>query len=364
MNWYKNFFDRNGFTNDHIDFSRWVSKSEGSHKNLLKKFGSSYLQRDFIIDGSPVVSNHDILDIAESIKSIIPQYFKNYGLSPIDIVSPTIRRGDHNIIKTSKHLCSFVRSEEAYGHLSKSQVFAINKYIADLGKHWKSNKLQHGSYTVTMCFDPKSFLLLGHYGPDSSSCFRQMSSSELHKFCIGQTENTFVILIRNNNTDTFPPNKNHARIWGHLNTNDDIWNFCNLYLCENIQEDTVKYLLLQFVQSIDQEFKILLSNKFSLDTTKITKNQFGTYSISKFAPIKNQILEMDLSDIMPYVCKLCHSNLGFKKDVVSDENPTICKKCFNKQYLNPLTEIDFKSMINRPVEFRAGWAVSTPTIKL
>jgi hypothetical protein len=257
--WYKQFVNFNGGfkLEDPAGFSRKVTNSKKQLRELLggvRKIQKIEL-KERIIPLSESAARH-YLDI---IIRYLPTYLREYDLKRSDLLNPTLEK--FKGIKTTKHILTFAR--KFFNGTSHYHYDEVRYATEGLGGLYSTSKITAGTYWVNISTAPQAFALLGHYGPDTGSCFSQHGVNKSHKYSLAQSKNTFVIVISNKEISQENPQRKStcARAWGFYNAKDNTFNVSNVYPMQNST-------LISFANT-EECIKIAIENILGSPTKKI-----------------------------------------------------------------------------------------------
>lgn len=224
----------NRLNNDAIDI--WYDAVQEAHKDVRNVIGGTVLEKTIITkeDTIPLDANDPWL--AAVIKHM-PEYLKQYELTIADLVLPHIKKFKN--IATTKHMRTYAVKnlhDDVFSYIS-SKTSAVNA-IDTLATRFAANKIKNGKFIVRLRTDPMAFIMLGHYGHDTS-CFANDGSNWMHKYKIGMKHHSYVMTIDNDAKKTI------ARCWGFYDPQNKHWNTLNHYFV-NLTSSMTKYILNQF----------------------------------------------------------------------------------------------------------------------
>jgi hypothetical protein len=223
--WFDNFVTDNG--GGYKPNDNWFNNVQKAHKNLREFLGGD--KKTMLVD---LKANQKAADEAK-VKPLIEDLFKTWpSLDSFvhdknDLLRPIINV-DGKGIKTGK---AIMRWADDY-LIDKDTKNKLNNIISKLGSGWAHAKSVECQLTVMLSTTAKAFCLLGHLGPDEESCFAAGGCNDDHKFVLGQTENTFVLLVKENG-------KNIARFWGFATPDRKIFTLSNMYLAAGASEGSI-----------------------------------------------------------------------------------------------------------------------------
>jgi hypothetical protein len=234
--WNTSFVDKEGghghsYTNKVKSF---FDKVQDAHEEVRKAIGGIRLTCSI---ETPKPEDDVQIDVKgpektiENILSHLPNYLRDSNLTKEDLYSPTLPDG----IKTTKHILKYASKKlDDYNNLLYGAPYvcmeSVSKHVAQLGSDYTAKNPTGTTYGVVLTTAARAFLSIGHFGPDNGSCFGQGRQNYNHKFHIGVSPDTFVLLIKKklgklheatNSPDTV------ARMWGFYSKNKI--SFCNYY---------------------------------------------------------------------------------------------------------------------------------------
>jgi hypothetical protein len=313
--WNEQFINENG---GFVATEDWFNKVQESHLNLRKEIGGVRCIKTYDLKAKDLSAGlkfceHEIETIREAIPNI-----DELCSGAENLLKPTITIGKRQI-KTGKALSQwFEKSTNSGDLLLRSK---LTKAISKLGDKWITSD---ESLTVMLTTTAKSFALLGHLGPDSESCFAQTVSNEEHKYILGQTPNTFILLIKEDG-------KNIARFWGFTNDERTVYTIANFYIKGGVQRGRIfKAVELFFADLLNINLKELHCEEdigFVSETKFLYFNNASwSYSASKIN--KDQILEPVNKGILDeWLCTHCDEYESQGEGGTVDDD-AVCRYCF------------------------------------
>ena len=189
------------------------------------------------IDGMSITGKYELNDVQRPaefsdckpiiavIENLLPMYLNDFYLGRHDLLLPNISR--YRGVKTGKHITEYADKIQ----LDPDKRKQLNKALSDLGNEWAKCRVKRETVFTTLSTEAKAFMLLGHYGADDGSCFRQGGAKNSNKYNLAECENTFVFLVhKDSNTGVESSSQNSARAWGFFNIKERVVNFSNLYV--------------------------------------------------------------------------------------------------------------------------------------
>jgi hypothetical protein len=333
--WLNNFSRRNGGYFP-TDIKRWWEKVESTHTGIRDWLGGVRRQEIFNLKSQQnPLTKEEVAPVIKQIQEIVPDYLKYYGLTDDVFSMPTIQQGSHNAFKVSKHCRSFAEIQLRYDTAKASKIKQLDKILSQLGELWARNRSSDIELEITVSTSPRSFVLLGHYGPDQDSCFRNGSDKTPDKFCVGQTENSFVLTIGKHKAkkEGFT---NVMRCFGVTAKNHTIINLCNTYISAGTLEgdvlETIRlFLEKQWGDAVElHEDKVTIQDSERDPNLAVFHNPYGRWSLSKGkgSIIPSQVITINTNRIKILKCHNC-SYMGYPEEIGWEEvdNFDTCPSC-------------------------------------
>lgn len=339
------------------DIDKWHDKVEENHQDIRNWLGGVRKSIIIKLNAQQNQASEELArPIINSILNTIPDYLNCYGFDESVFLSPSIRQGTHNSIRVGKHIRSYA---ENYLRNDPSRDYTLrdlDRKLAALRTIWAKAKTQPSTLEVTLTTSPRAFVLLGHYGPDADSCFRNGSDKTADKFVMGQSKDSFVLVISklNEGTSKF---EQVARAFGFTSNNFKYISVCNFYYSDGLSEGDSIEAIKTFVEQINGESYKLLENKIdSLPygdgealplMEKYIRSVGRSVFLNKFAQwtfvpatindIPKQAYFPDINGIKIFECphcqKMCTSNL----DWTEVDGISICIRCASKALVCEIT---------------------------
>lgn len=235
MEYYKSFAERHG--DNHLDLDLWFARVQKYHQNIREKIGG--IRHSYTIK----LSNNDkeivftpeeaIYNVWRSIYNLCDSESGNRYSKSMKIVDELIKdgilpKGFESSYIIDSHSRKRKSSKIILDKFNKLKLFELESIVSKFGQFWTKSiiplECKDLEVDINLTTSAKAFILLGHYGPDSDSCFNSNGDNWDNKFTLGQTEDTFVILISDPQTK-----KNLARLWGWYSKEIEALHFCNIY---------------------------------------------------------------------------------------------------------------------------------------
>jgi hypothetical protein len=337
VDWFhNNFLKRNGgFAPNNL--RSWYDLVIKEHSSLTKMFGSFRFQREYTLkQHQNIVSLSEAKVTINRIKELFPQYLPHYGYTDEIFLQPIIQSSHHTVIKTGKHILSFARNFRSdYGY--DARFAELEKCVSQLGELWARYRTSDVKLEATISCSPKSFVLLGHYGPDHDSCFRQGSSSQRDKYSLAQSTNTFIVTIsrKHKNKDK---NINIGRFIGFYSAMDNTFNFINYYYSELKDGDAVEVLRLLSQELLKTEPKVL-EDIIVIDRGVHFNRNGINLSFSYSSNIGPQVLRPNCHGISVFLCPRCHQKFDDDRRWTNVDNLFVCLECSYKAHICQISQI-------------------------
>lgn len=294
-----------------FDLQRWWKECEKNHADVRNFLGGIRREAVYKLKSQQnAINKKEAQPIIDGLLKLCPNYLVDYGYTDDIFLIPYIQQGTHQAFKTGKHFKTYAEMR-----VSGDALKEIDNLLAKLGELWARARVSDTELEITLSTSPKSFMLMGHYGPDSDSCFRNGSDKTDDKFVVGQTKNTFTISI--SKARPGKKNINVARCFGFFNDNFTIANLCNYYNSPGFLEGDgleVIRLLLQELWKDQVEFhegKVnILYGKPYHRQLGIYHNPYGNWSFSKGkgSLIGTEQIVPNVHLIKTFICPHCENN--------------------------------------------------------
>jgi hypothetical protein len=342
-NWFNSFLERNGgYTPFHKQ--HWFNKVEKHHQNIRKYLNGIKVQKIYNIEETQYqASKEEVYSIIDKIKTYIPYFMGDCGLVPEDLLLPTKEDGTHNVRKVAKLIRTYAEK-----HIRTSEIMLeIDKFLAALGNAWAKTRTEKSELEITLSTSAKSFCLLGHYGPDPDSCFRQGSDKTPHKFVLGQNPNTFVITISKFN-EKKGKNINVARCFGFASEDFRIFNLSNYYFVPGFQEGNAIEVIKKLLGEIWNDSVSFYEDRVTINSRLIYQNPYGRWSFCKGKKefVDKQVLEPDGSNILTFYCPRCERNNTSDVTWKEVDDNLICQQCVKEANTCEISnKLTFKELV-------------------
>ncbi len=328
--WLGNFLERNkGYCPHNI--KKWWTKVEASHTNIRQKLGG--VRKEYLFDiksQQTPASKKDVDPIADEILRLVPGYLEGYQLTRDVFLLPTITQGTHSAFKLTKHIKGYADQLYKQGVLSELNYKGLEKPLSKLGEVWAKAKTSEIQLEATISTSAKAFVLLGHYGPDPDSCFRNGSDKTRDKFVLGQSPDTFVISIskKKENKDKFV---NVSRCFGFLSSNysQTCLNTMNYYATPGFAEGDGIEVLKRIASDILQDEVELHENIVEVTEGYVFQNPYGRWSFSKGKNSRMSRIPYtpDINHIKKFDCPQCGQRYPSDERWEDVDDIYICHKC-------------------------------------
>jgi hypothetical protein len=363
---FSDFIKRNGGVYPK-NIKRWLSTLDERHERIRKVLGGDRV--DMSISAQAVkmaASGPEYEEIVDELVSLFPSYLQDNQLDRNAFASPTIPRGSHNAIKISKHFMSYAgrRLEEFPAAVAKQTIERANKCFSKLGAVWGKSSNNEVCASVTISTTPRAFALLGHYGPDQESCFRQGSDKTLDKYVVGQTPETFVATISMPSEKAPSKHRNVARAIGFLSPRSDyIFNTFNYYFTPGLAEgDAIALLTKAFGQLVGREKCVFLERYLAIEQG-VFVNDYARWTFNfSDGPTDAQELSPDQNGVKIFVCPVCNRKHKTDDYWAKIDGYFVCELCASKSNVCEVSERrTFRSLIEI-VDIRGNFVMVHPDI--
>lgn len=303
----KSFHDRHpgSYIFPHLKY--FFDKNKLVHKELIDKMGGTdILNISMSVEDGQAKLHEDRCNHYQKLFCNLDRGFSNVPVHYFESPLVPTTRNDRNPARVTKYIKKIAR--DLWGK-NKDLDDQVDKILSDLGGEWKNNQSKKGEYNVTISCTPRAFVLLGHYGPDESSCFRQGSSGTLDKWVYGQSPNTSVITI---DSELDGERENICRILAHFNFEQGSVLIHNCYFIKGVDIGTM-YTLVQKTCEKILGYKLSRIEDCELDPNNDSEYGRGFYynndrhllvDASKDVPSRPNV-NMDIKHVKRYACDKC-----------------------------------------------------------
>lgn len=330
--WFEKFLKRNGGWHPK-NMDGWLKKIDEKHVRIRNLLGGSIRSFNFKINSVQNPLPDEIKsEFVSKLKKINNDIFTKLDISPDHLDYPLVANGTHNVIKTPKFLGTKIAFAYDNGAIDAQQRANINMILADLNNEWPKCKTSSMDIKVTISTTPRGFALLGHYGPDEDSCFRQNSSARYDKYVLAQNLDTFVITMSPLNMSR---PKNTMRAVGFLSQSGHVLNITNCYLAPRFQEgNAIEAIKLLCKEILNFKNPIKLDNYATYDggtgKIKFFLNEYGRWSfIDKDYKFESSeaVLTVDIDGLEEVACPLCGRKYGSAAGFQRCDDYNLCPRC-------------------------------------
>jgi hypothetical protein len=239
------------------DISTWVDVVEQKHKTFRQFLGG--LEKTIRVENDIVdqvgVPYNETEPLAKKIYYAINNFFTSSDIALASLCYPTYKQDERRETKWGKLLSAWMKKNKT----PQEQVDIVNKAVSQLGELWAKYTNKQKEYYITFLTKPSDFIKIGHYGVDNGSCFATGNFNFIHKFMLGQTENSFVGLV---STTPNVTNSVKTRFWGIADPSYKAFYTSNFY--PRIEQNSISAaikkafgeLLDTKVNSTDQKIKV------------------------------------------------------------------------------------------------------------
>lgn len=328
-------FKHRGFVPPNVDL--WFDKVEQNKVNIRKLISGHKLQKFYTIASSQSSLPPDqTLQLAKELEQYLPRYFQDYKYDHTIFNNPTIPNGSHNSIKVTKHIRTYAQQ-----FLGKDHPYLknVDLFLNKLGEAWAKVRSSDCKLEITISTWAKAFVLLGHYGPDEDSCWRQGSNHPHDKYIFGQAKDSFVITIAEF-SDKKNKYINSGRCIGFLQDDNTI-GISNYYFKKRFQEGNaigaIRKLFEELWQDVSEFHEgghVIMDGRN--DNWKFYHNAYGNWVLTKGKDSKldkTVLLKLDPNFILYFMCEICGRN---KKSIDAWEkidDKLCCSSCVFRAYI-------------------------------
>lgn len=335
--WFVNTFIRRNEGWKPRNLKLWHSKVESSHQEIRGFLGGVRRERRY-----KLASQQGKLPIGmreyytKEINAVVPNYFTNSGYTPEILDLPTMTIGTHRAVRVAKTIRGQAEQILAgYGLTDndyRTKLKQLDKILSDLGSEWARARTSETEIEVNFSTSPRAFSLLGHLGPDSDSCWRQTSDKTWQKYTLGQSKNTFVVII--SKPDAKNKWKTVARCFGFAQKPFNIINLCNYYFAPGFAEGDGLAAIRMFIEDLWQDSCEFHEDKIAIHGKPLSvyQNPYGNWSFSKGKGSRIddiQILRPDENNIRIFECPKCARIYKTDEDWYEVDEQFVCVRCVN-----------------------------------
>jgi hypothetical protein len=328
------FFKRHGGFCPFMGFEPWVKVLDCRHQQIREILGGIRHEAKVSIDSAvKPLSTSKCVKFHKALSSINQDLL--YEMKVSDLRYRTVKFHDHQSMKWTRLISSQARSLGTM--LSDQDHKQIATIMSELGNAWKNCKTHNLDVNVNITTSPQAFFLLGHFGIDNDSCFRQRGCNNSHKYVLGAMPNSFVILVSKDNI-------NLARLFGFLD--GDLYRLSNIYYSmaeDSITEsDLIAILSTFFTQLTGSKAEVCTDAYIDVPTVYI--NDYGQWIVHTreleepdldgfiLSDKPNGFCEYGITKSLP--CKICDRYLDpdyTTLEVSMDNISVVCKDCTDKK---------------------------------
>ncbi len=325
---------------------RWYDRVESNHHGIRKLLGGVRQQHFINLESNQnPITAEEAKPYIQEIKEILPNYLNGYGFSEDVFLRPTIPQGTHSSFKVGKHVRTYaeknLRDAVTYGD-AKSRLVKLDKTLSKLGELWAQARTSKVELEITLSTSARSFVLLGHYGPDVDSCFRNGSDKTNHKFVLGQTPDTFTLSIakKHKEKDKFV---NAARAFGWIPNGSNVINVCNFYLSPGFYEGDALEITKRVAEKIlgtkaKHYEDILMIDGTGEPQNGIYNNPYARWTFAaETAKISTQILYPNRDLIQTFNCPACREKHKDDRSWDDVDDRYVCRYCVESSHMCEIT---------------------------
>lgn len=215
--------------------TEWVSRLDRAQKDIREFIGgkskSLTIEMEDVYLGLP---EHETKKIYDYFCRVMPEYIQQYNIAQSEFENPGIKRRkksnrsgkvNDKVISWGKHIRFWCDKNEKY-------PYDLHDMVSNMGELYAMYKNKKMQLTFTITTHPIAYASLGSLG-EYRSCFRQGSENPHHKYVLGQTPGSFVILVTHDpievDYDTLMNADILGRLWGFYDNSNGSFCFCNWY---------------------------------------------------------------------------------------------------------------------------------------
>jgi hypothetical protein len=201
--------------------SELYDRLKSNHKEIRALIGDvENVYNVKVKTGTNYTKFEDIEQWVSNIEYYLPKYLSQYGLKRAIFLEDRVGK-----VKLNKHVLTYadeVFKKTKDGYITDNYgavlgtpeaiVFRIKTYLDKISIIKKSNVIKEDNAFVKISTALEAFVMLGHYGPDTGSCFGFGKERYTNKYRLAHRKNTFVCLISREKDFAKPI----ARCWGWL----------------------------------------------------------------------------------------------------------------------------------------------------
>lgn len=308
LTWFGDFIGRHeGFKPSNV--SRWFDRVEKSHTSLRALLGGTRFEKKIKIKSQQGSLNpEDVYDEVNVINQLLPGFLNYHGYDASVLLTPNINQGSHSSTRIAKTIQTYAAKQVKDRRLTTNGLQEIETMLSKLGEKWGKARTSDIELDVTITTSAKAFALLGHYGPDIDSCFRQGSERPIQKYVLGQTDNSFVCLISQHDK---VKNKDRvvSRSFGFFTDELKIAHFCNYYFRPGFAEGDGIAAITSVMNSLWKDAVEFHENKMVIHGSpdSIYHNPYGKWSFSKGknTNVNTTIVYPNENFIRFFLCLVC-----------------------------------------------------------
>ena len=337
----------------------WFDRVQKSHAKLRNQIGGLTFEAEVELkDGQGPASKRKADPIIKEIKEVFPSLhdylrMKYDGIPKLEelLLWPNMPLDNHRQPKTAKKVLELYDEYKRYYQYDYPQgKKKLAKLLSDLGIIWARSRTKGAKYNVLLTTKAEAFAQLGHYEVDEGSCYGQGGCRDHNKGFLGETENTFVVLIREKG-------KIIARFWGFASCKYEHYNVCNFYMAKGVQEGNIVGSLRGFFAALKDvptdkiyihEDLVSASENDQDEERVIYLNDYGSFTFSTDKDLKSkQTIKVKRELEVIGVCAKCRRELSedAEDDTRDVDGITICEICSeDAQYCSISKEYTFEEV--------------------
>ncbi len=306
--------------------SEWFDNVESSHKGLREFLGGIRKESEIkLVDEQGLLPVEEARMFVDQILDATPVARSYIEYNSWNLFGPTCKDERGRTVKTAKHVRSVIakhiKNLQFKEEDAKETIKRIDKILSTLGERWAAIRTTANNMQVKMTTSASAFALLGHHVTDKDSCFRQRKENDWNKYALGQTPDTFVMLINKNGHRL-------ARYWGFTNKQYNVVNVCNGYVAKGTQMGDAQAAISQFLGDLWKTDKIsLVQHHVEVDRGVYHNKGRPDWTFYTTPKIQLQNLVPVMEGIRDYViCHSCRQEWATSETDIIDGH-RYCKDC-------------------------------------
>lgn len=312
------------------DLSGWFDNVQKNHQDIRNFIGGVRLIKDIKLKEEQTrLYPEEYEKFSQELFGNVPFWKSMRQLSSDILASPKCEDQHERTVKTAKFVRSTIENYLLSLNLRKTDHDEILKrtdvLLSKLGERWALMKTGGSSVNVRMTTSANAFALLGHHVCDSKSCFRQGKENDRHKYILGQSKDTFVVLLNRNDVRI-------ARFWGFANANKTAISVCNGYYTKGSQQGDTLGALHGFFADLWKDKSVrMIENNISIRKGVYHNVGRPDWTFYVTPSITIQTPQWTFGSISPhYICVQCNTEHDMSTRHLVDGTKDVCEDCFSR----------------------------------